>query len=40
MGGLDWQALPLVADVLGVSDLENFINRMLQIRDYRNNANT
>ena len=34
MGGLDWQALPVVAEILGVDDLETFIARLAAIRDW------
>lgn len=33
MGGLDWQALPLVADMLGVEDLEVFVELLMTLRD-------
>lgn len=34
MGGLDWQALPIVADMLGIKDLEAFIACLAAIRDH------
>ena len=36
MGGtLDWQALPLLAELLGVRDPELWIRGLVQIRDHR-----
>lgn len=35
MGGqIDWAGLPLVADLLGVDDLEMLITQLLTIRDH------
>ncbi|MCP5009050.1 MAG: hypothetical protein GY942_03625 [Aestuariibacter sp.] len=34
MGGLDWQALPVVCDVLGVADPESLINQLVVMRDH------
>lgn len=33
MGGLDWQALPMVADMLGVDDIEMFVELLMTLRD-------
>lgn len=33
MGGLDWQALPVVIEMLGVADIEGLILALAQIRD-------
>jgi len=33
MGGLDWAALPTVADLLGVQDLETLVALLVAIRD-------
>lgn len=33
MGGLDWAALPAVADLLGVQDIDTFIGLLVAIRD-------
>lgn len=35
MGGLDWQALPIVAEILGIAEIEPFIARLLAIRDWQ-----
>lgn len=33
MNGIDWAALPIICDVLGVSDPEMLIFHLLAIRD-------
>lgn len=33
MGGIDWSALPVVAEMLGVRDLEPLIVQLVAIRD-------
>jgi len=33
MGGLDWAALPTVADLFGVHDIETFVALLVAIRD-------
>ncbi len=33
MGGLDWVALPVVASILGYSDIEMLITELVAIRD-------
>ena len=35
MGGLDWSGVPLVAELLGVGDLEMFLHRMTVIKLHR-----
>lgn len=35
MGGLDWAALPVIAEMLGVTDVEQLINQLLAIREFR-----
>jgi hypothetical protein len=35
MGGIDWSALPIVIDLLGVSDPEALIAQLVAIRDYQ-----
>lgn len=35
MGGLDWQALPIVADMLGITCIETFVAQLAAIRDYQ-----
>lgn len=39
MDGLDWSALDIVCDVLGVSDPEMLINQLLVIRDRQGEGN-
>ncbi|MGL6245648.1 hypothetical protein [Pseudomonas sp.] len=34
MGGLDWAALPTVADLLGITDIEIFVAQLAAIRDH------
>jgi len=38
MGGLDWTALPLVVEMLGIRDIEPFIYQLVAIRDRRENT--
>lgn len=33
MGGLDWQGLPIVAEVLGIEDLETLVAQLCAIRN-------
>lgn len=33
MGGLDWNALPIVCEILGIDDMEIFIMQLLALRD-------
>ncbi|HRI90385.1 MAG TPA: hypothetical protein PLS93_01885 [Accumulibacter sp.] len=35
MGGIDWSALPIVIDLLGVSDPETLITQLVAIRDHQ-----
>jgi hypothetical protein len=35
MGGLDWAALPIVAEIIGVNDIESFVELLVLIRDKR-----
>lgn len=39
MGGMDWAGLPLVCEMLGVTDAEALIGRMQVIRNYKPNEN-
>jgi hypothetical protein len=39
MGGLDWTALPMVADLFGITDLESFIAQLAAIRDHLREEN-
>ena len=38
MGGLDWEALPVVIAMLGVEDPEILIRQLVVIRDFQNEA--
>jgi len=38
MGGLDWSALPIVVEVLGVGDAEMLITQLVIIRDQEQEA--
>lgn len=38
MSGLDWTGLPLVAEMLGVTDLEMFLHRLTVIKLHRPGA--
>lgn len=33
MGGLDWSALPIVAELLGIDDVEKLIVQLVTIRE-------
>lgn len=33
MGGLNWDALPIVSEMLGITDMEPFITQLAAIRD-------
>lgn len=34
MAGIDWNALPLIAEILGVNDMELFVEQLLAIREF------
>ncbi|MER2518573.1 MAG: hypothetical protein ABTR92_19615 [Candidatus Accumulibacter phosphatis] len=36
MGGIDWAALPIIVDMLGVADPEQLIHHLVAIRDHQN----
>jgi hypothetical protein len=38
MGGLDWAGVPLVAQLLGVTDFEMFLHRLTVIKLHRPGA--
>ena len=33
MGGIDWAALPVVAEMLGIEDIETLVSQLVAIRD-------
>ena len=35
MGGIDWPALPVVVELLGIIDVDGYINQLLTIRDFQ-----
>lgn len=34
MGGLDWSALPVVAEMLGVTDVDLLVRQLVTIREF------
>lgn len=36
MGGIDWAALPIVCEMLGIQDVETLIVQLVAIRDHQN----
>lgn len=38
MGGIDWAALPVVAEMLGVNDIEALIADLVAIRGFQNRS--
>lgn len=34
MGGLDWTALPIVCELLGIEDPEPFIHQLVTLREH------
>lgn len=40
MGGIDWQALPIVVDMLGISDPENLIYQLVTLREHQRTKET
>ncbi len=34
MGGLDWTALPIVAELLGIEDIDTLIAQLVALRDH------
>lgn len=38
MGGLDWQALPYVVEMLGIVDVEAYVYQLNALRDHQNKA--
>lgn len=34
MGGIDWAALPVVAEMLGIEDIETFVINLTEIREF------
>jgi hypothetical protein len=40
MGGLEWEAIPVVAELVGARDIELFIRRLVAIRAHMNQPTT
>jgi len=38
MGGLDWAALPVVAEMLGLHDIEALVTDLTAIREFQNRS--
>lgn len=36
MNGIEWDALPIVAEMVGVENIETFIRQLVAIRDDQN----
>ena len=36
MGGIDWAALPIVVEMLGIADPELLVTQLVAIRDHQN----
>ena len=36
-GAIDWAALPVITEMLGIEDIEAFVNRLTAIRDWQQN---
>ena len=34
MGGIDWTGLPVVVEYFGITEVDQFISRLISIRDY------
>lgn len=34
MGGLDWQALPIIVEMLGIDDVDILIAQLIALRDH------
>jgi hypothetical protein len=34
MGGIDWAALPIVVEMLGVTDVERLVRQLAAIREF------
>ena len=40
MGGLEWHALPIVVDMLGINDPEMLIMQLVALREHMRNKET
>ena len=39
MGGLDWAALPIVVDLLGIAEPDILIHQLVALREHQNSEN-
>lgn len=39
LGGLDWAGLPIIAEILGIEDLEMLVAQLIVLRDHGRPAN-
>lgn len=39
MAGLDWQALPIIAEILGIEDVEGLVLDLLTMRTWNSEQN-
>ncbi len=39
MGGLDWNALPVILDIFGIEDVETYVRQLTAIRDHQAEMN-
>lgn len=37
MGGIDWSALPIVAEIIGITDMEELVEQLVEIRAWNRN---
>lgn len=35
MGGIDWAALPIVVEMLGIEDVDRLVRQLVTIREHR-----
>lgn len=35
MGGLDWSALPFIVEYFGITDVDEFVCRLVAVRNYK-----
>lgn len=35
MGGIEWEAMPVIVDVLGITDVDLLIKHLTTIRDFQ-----
>lgn len=35
LGGVEWQGIPVVAEMLGIEDVEKLVHQLIAIRDHQ-----